>query len=101
MTATPSTTKTEIGGLSVTGLAFAPFAILFTFWIPTLALVFAAVTIAGGALDLRASAGLRRRIALLAVGLGLAAIALTVVVVIVSSGSPTTGTAVNSTPASG
>jgi hypothetical protein len=101
VTATSSTTKSELGRFSVAGLAFAPFAILFTLWVPTLALIFAAVTIVAGALDLRGSSGLRRRMAILTVGLGLTAIALTVIVVVVSSGSPTSGTAVNSTPAPG
>jgi hypothetical protein len=86
VTAEPLATKTEVGRLSVAGLAFAPFAILFNFWIPTLALLFAAVTLVTGALDLRGSSGIRRRVALLSVGLGLAAIALTVIIVVVTSG---------------
>ena len=92
--------KTEVGRLSVAGLAFAPFAILFSFWIPTLALLFAAVALVTGALDLRGSTGLRRRVALLSVGLGLAAIALAVIVVVVTSG-PSSGNAVNSVPPPG
>ena len=94
------TAEPEVGRLSVAGLAFAPFAILFSFWIPTLALLFAAVTLVTGALDLRGSTGLRRRVALLSVGLGLAAIALAVTVVVVTSG-PSSGDAVNSVPPPG
>jgi len=101
VTAEPLATKTEVGRLSVAGLAFAPFAILFCFWIPTLALLLAAVTLVTGALDLRGSTGLRRRAALLTVGLGIAAIALAVVVVVVTSGGPSSGTAVNSVPPPG
>jgi hypothetical protein len=78
-------TKNDVGRLSFAGLAFAPFAILFSFWIPTLAFLFAAVTLVTGALDLRGSTGLRRRVALLSVGLGVAAIALAVIVVMVTS----------------
>jgi hypothetical protein len=100
VTAEPLTTKTEVGRLSVAGLAFAPLAILFCFWIPTLALLFATVTLVTGALDLRGSTGLRRRMALLTAGLGLAAIALTVIVVVLTSGS-STGTAVTSIPPPG
>ena len=100
VTAEPLATKTEVGRLSVAGLAFAPFAILFSFWIPTLALLFAAVTLVSGALDLRGSTGLRRRAALFSVGLGLAAIALTVIVVVVTSG-PSSGNAVTSVPPPG
>ncbi len=94
-------TEDEVGRLSVAGLAFAPFAIVISFWIPTLALLFAAVTLVTGALDLRGSTGLRRRGALLSVGLGLAAIALAVIVVVVTSGSPSSGNAVNSVPPPG
>ena len=89
-----------IGHATTLGLAFAPFAILFSFWIPTLALLFAAVTLVTGALDLRGSTGLRRRVALLSVGLGLAAIALAVIVVVVTSGPPS-GDAVISVPPPG
>jgi len=84
-------TKSDVGRASIVGLAFAPFAILFCFWIPTLALLFAVVTLVTGALDLRGSTGPRRRVALLAVGLGLAAIALAVIVVVATSG-PRAGT---------
>jgi uncharacterized membrane protein len=76
-----------MGWSSVVGLAFAPFAILFSFWIPTLALLLAAVTIVTGTLDLRGSTDRRRRVALLTVGLGLAATALVLIVVVVTSGS--------------
>jgi hypothetical protein len=90
-----STPKTEIGLASVAGLAVAPFAILFSFWIPTMALLFAVVTIVAGALDLRRSTGSRRRIALLALVLGLAAIALVAIVVVSTTGS-SSGNAVSS-----
>jgi hypothetical protein len=100
VTAEPLATKTEVGRLSVAGLAFAPFAVLFSFWIPTLALLLAAVTLVTGALDLRGSTGLRRRLALLTGGLGLAAIALVVIVVVVTSGS-SSGTSVTSIPPPG
>ena len=93
-------TNNEVGRLAVAGLAFAPFAILSGFWVPTLALLFAAVALVTGALELRGSTGLRRRVALLTAGLGLAAIALTVIVVVVTSGS-STGTAVTSIPPPG
>ena len=93
-------TNSNVGRASLVGLAFAPFAILCSFWIPTLALLFAAITLVTGVLDLRGSTGLRRRVALLTAGLGLAAIALTVIVVVVTSGS-STGTAVTSIPAPG
>ena len=91
-------TKLDVGRASIVGLAFAPFAILFCFWIPTLALLFAAVTLVTGALDLRGSTGPRRRVALLSVALGIAAIALAVVVVAVTSEPPSSGTTVNSVP---
>jgi hypothetical protein len=89
------TPKTEIGLASVAGLAAGPFAILFSFWIPTIALLFAVVTIVAGALDLRRSTGSRRRIALLALVLGLAAIALVAIVVVSTTGS-SSGNAVSS-----
>jgi hypothetical protein len=63
VTAEPVARKNEVGRLSVAGLAFAPFVILFSFWIPTLALLFAAVTLLTGALDLRGSTGLGRHMA--------------------------------------
>ena len=93
-------TKPDVGTRSVTGLAVAPFAILFSFWIPTLALLLGLVTIIAGALDLPGSTGLRRRAALWTIGLGLASIALMVVVVIVTSGSGS-GTGVDSIPPPG
>jgi hypothetical protein len=92
------TPKTEIGRASVVGLAFAPFAFLFSVWIPTPALLFALVSIFGGALDLRGSRGPRRRLATLSIGLGLGSIALMVIVVVVTTG-PSSGDAVNSIPA--
>lgn len=86
--------KTEIGFASVVGLAFTPFAILFSFWIPTLALLFALVMIVAGLLDLRASADIRRTVARLTLILGLAAVALMVIVVVVTTG-PSSGNAVS------
>lgn len=94
-------TKSNVGRASVVGLAFAPFAILASFWIPTLALLFAAVTLVTGALDLRGSTGLRRRVALLTGILGLAAITLTVIVVVVTSGSSSGTASVTSIPPPG
>lgn len=88
-------TKSDVGRASIVGLA--PFAILFCFWIPTLALLFAGVTLVTGALDLRGATGLRRRVAPLSVGLGLAAIALAVIVVVVTSG-PSSGSTVDFAP---
>jgi hypothetical protein len=93
-------TKSNVGRASIVGLAFAPFAILSSFWIPTLALLFAAVTLVTGALDLRGSTGLRRRVALITGILGLAAITLTVIVVVTTSG-PSSGTSVTSIPPPG
>ena len=85
-----------MGRLSVGGLAFAPFAIIFSFWIPRLALLFGVVTTVAGALDARGAAGRRRQVAFLTVGIGLAAIALTVIVVVLTSGPPESGNAVSS-----
>ena len=93
-------TKPDVGTRSLIGLAVAPVAILFSFWIPTLALLLGLVTLIAGALDLPGSTGVRRRVALWTIGLGLASIALTVVVVIVTSGSGS-GTAGDSIPPPG
>jgi hypothetical protein len=94
-------TKSNVGRASIVGLAFAPFAILCSFWIPTLALLFAAVTLITGALDLRGSTGLRRRVALITGILGIAAITLTVIVVVVTTSGPSSGTSVTSIPPPG
>jgi hypothetical protein len=72
MTAATGGRSADVGRSSV-GLALAPFAILFSFWIPTLALLLAVVPLVTGTLDLRGSTDRRRRVALLTVGLGLAA----------------------------
>jgi hypothetical protein len=75
----------EVGHWSVAGLAVAPFAILFSVWIPTIALVLGLVTLVAGALDLRGATGRRRTFARLALVLGLASIALVVIVVVVTT----------------
>jgi hypothetical protein len=90
--------RDEVGHGTVVGLAFGPFAILFTFWIPTLAVLFVIVAVVAGAIELRGSTGLRRRLALLSLGLGLGSIALLALVLFVPSG-PSSGDAVSSIPA--
>jgi hypothetical protein len=75
----------EVGRWSVAGLAVAPFAILFSVWIPTLALMLALVTLVAGALDLRRATGRRRTFARLTLLLGLASVTLVVIVVAVTT----------------
>jgi hypothetical protein len=74
-----------IGGSSVVGFAIAPFAILFSVWIPTLALILGLVTLGLGAMDLRGATGRRRTFARLTLALGLASIALVLIVVVATT----------------
>ena len=78
----------DVGHATVIGLAFAPFALLFAVWIPSLALVFGSAAVAAGCFDVRWSSGRRTRFALLAVGSGLLAIMLTMIVVVVTTTGP-------------
>ena len=75
----------EVGRWSVAGLAVAPFALLFSVWIPTLALILGLVTLVAGALDLRGATGRRRTFALGTLVLGLASIALVAIIVVVTT----------------
>jgi hypothetical protein len=83
----------DIGHPTAAGLAFAPFALLFTVWMPSLALVFGAVAVAAGSLDLRWGSARQRRFALLAIGLGFLAIVVTLIVVAITTPDPVSGTA--------
>jgi hypothetical protein len=83
----------EIGHATTLGLAFAPFALLFTIWIPSFALIFAAVAIAAGSVDFRWASGRQARFGLLPIGLGILAIVVTLIVVAVTTTSPASGSA--------
>ena len=89
-----------IGHATALGLAFAPFALLFTIWIPSFALIFGAVAVAAGSIDLRWASGRQVRFGLLPIGLGILAIVVTLIVVVVTTGS-STGTEVTSLPPPG
>jgi hypothetical protein len=75
----------EVGRWSAAGLAVAPFALLLSVWIPTLALILGLVTLVAGALDIRGATGRRRTFALWTLVLGLASIALVAIVVVVTT----------------
>lgn len=82
-----------IGHATTLGLAFAPFALLFSIWIPSFALIFGTIAIAAGSVDFRWASGRRARFGLVPIGLGILAIVVTLIVVAVSTTSPASGVA--------
>jgi MFS superfamily sulfate permease-like transporter len=82
-----------IGHATALGLAFAPFALLFSIWIPSFALIFGAVAIAAGSVDFRWASGRQARFGLLPIGLGILAIVVTLVVVALTTTGPASGVA--------
>jgi hypothetical protein len=80
----------RVGHATTVGLAFGPFALLFSVWIPSLALILGTIAIVAGSLDARGGSGRRVRFARLAIGLGILAIVATAFVVIVSTPSGAT-----------
>jgi hypothetical protein len=82
-----------VGHATTLGLAFAPFAFLFSIWIPSFALIFASVAIAAGSVDFRWASGRRARLGLFPIGLGFLAIVVTVVVVALTTTGPARGAA--------
>jgi hypothetical protein len=82
-----------IGHATTLGLAFAPFALLLSIWIPSFALIFGAVAIAAGSVDFRWASGRQARLGLLSIGLGILAIVITLIVVAVTTPSPANGAA--------
>jgi hypothetical protein len=94
MAASTRRSRWEGIGLTTTiGLAFAPFAFLFSIWIPSFALIFATVAIAAGSVDFRWASGRRARFGLLPIALGILAIVVTLIVVAVTTTSPASGAA--------
>jgi hypothetical protein len=93
MAASMRRSRWHIGHATAVGLAFVPFALVFTIWIPSLALIFGSVAVAAGALDVRWASGRRARFGLLSIGLGILAIVVTLIVVVVTSTGPTSGAA--------
>ena len=92
----PSTRRSRWEGIRLTttiGLAFAPFAFLFSIWIPSFALIFATVAIGAGSVDFRWASGRRARFGLLPIALGILAIVVTLIVVVVTTTSPASGAA--------
>jgi hypothetical protein len=81
-----------IGHATTLGLAFAPFALLFSIWIPSFALIFGTVAVAAGSVDFRWASGRRARFGLVPIGLGILAIVVTLIVVATTT-SPTSGAA--------
>ncbi len=81
-----------IGHATTLGLAFAPFALLFSIWIPSFALIFGTVAAAAGSVDFRWASGRRARFGLVPIGLGILAIVVTLIVVATTT-SPTSGAA--------
>jgi hypothetical protein len=93
---TVSTRRSRLEGIgfaTTLGLAFVPFAFLFSIWIPSFALIFAAVAIAAGSVDFRWASGRRARFGLVPIGLGILAIVITLIVVAVSTTGPASGVA--------
>jgi hypothetical protein len=88
----------DIGQATALGLALAPFAFLFSAWIPSLAVIFAIGAIVGGSFDLPGSIGRRRRFALLAIALGILASVVTVIVVSLTTTGSVSGTAGTAVP---
>ena len=82
-----------IGHATAFGLAFVPFAFLFSFWIPSFALIFATVAIAAGSVDVRRTSGREARSGLLPIGLGTLAIVVTLIVVALTTTDPASGAA--------
>jgi hypothetical protein len=83
----------DVGRPTAVGLALAPFALLFTIWIPSFALIFGSAAVAAGALDVRWASGRRARFGLLPIGLGILAIVVTLIVVAITTTDPASGTA--------
>jgi hypothetical protein len=83
----------DIGHATAVGMAFAPFALVFTIWIPSFALLFGVIAVAAGAIDVRWASGRRARWGLLPVGLGILGIVATQLVVAVTTTAPTNGSA--------
>jgi hypothetical protein len=83
----------DIGHATAVGLAFAPFALVFTIWIPSFALLFGVIAVTAGAIDVRWASGRRARWGLLPIGLGILGILATLLVVAVTSTGPTSGSA--------
>ena len=80
-----------IGHATTLGLAFAPFAVLFSIWIPSVALIFGTVAIAAGSVDFRWASGRQARFGLLPIGLGILAVVVTLVVVALTTTGPASG----------
>jgi hypothetical protein len=84
--------NTQDAGLeSYTAVASGILGVLTSLWIPTLGILFGALAVIFGFINLRGATGRRRALAIAAIVLGLLAPLIFVVVIVVSSGSPTSG----------
>lgn len=89
MAASTSRSRWEgIGRATTVGLALVPFAFVFSFWIPSFALIFAAVAIAAGSVDVRRASDRQARSGLLPIGLGILAVVVTLIVVALTTTAP-------------
>ena len=67
------------------------FALLFSMWIPSVALIIGTVAIAAGSVDFRWASGRQARFGLLPIGLGILAVVVTLVVVALTTTGPASG----------
>jgi enoyl-CoA hydratase/carnithine racemase len=80
-----------IGHATTLGLTFAPFALLFSIWMPSVALIFGTAAIAAGSVDFRWASGRQARFGLVPIGLGILAVVVTLVVVALTTTGPASG----------
>jgi hypothetical protein len=88
------TVKTEDAGLeSYTAIVAGVLGVLTSAWIPTLGILFGALAVIFGSINLRGATGRRRALAIAAIVLGLLAPLIFVVIIVLSGSSPTSGNA--------